>query len=88
MPTLFTIEEVLAESAEGPADVSINLRALDLVDADLLPVWEKLGGTAAADHNRHLNAAGTGAVGSACTLASGNRVGLVLFGAGKVSECE
>ena len=48
----------------------------------LREMWERLGGTAAADHNKQMNTAGTGTVGSVCTLASGKRVDLVLFGAG------
>ena len=41
---------------------------------------------AAADHNKHMNTVVTGTIGSVCTLASGNRVDLVLFGAGKEGQ--
>jgi Leucine-rich repeat (LRR) protein len=45
MPTLKTVEQLLDEPDEGPADVSINLSGLDLQDEQMIPVWEKLGGT-------------------------------------------
>ena len=58
-------------------------RRHDAIADVLRQMWEALGGTAAADHNRQMNTAGTGTIGSACTLASGNRVDVVLYGAGK-----
>ena len=45
--------------------------------------YKALGGAAAADHWRELNAAGSGTLGGVCMLESGNRVDLILYGAGK-----
>ena len=58
-------------------------RRHDAVVDVLCEAYRALGGTAAADHWRQLNAAGSGTLGSVCALESGNRVDLILYGAGK-----
>ena len=48
----------------------------------LLEMYKAIGGTGVADHKKHMNTANTATIGSVCTLESGNRVDVVLFGAG------
>ena len=45
-------------------------------------MYHAIGGTAAADHKRFMNTKGTNTLNSACSLKSGKRVDVVLFGAG------
>ena len=52
----------------------------------LVEMFEVLGGTAVADHNKALNAARTATVGSVCALESGARVDVILYGAGPNKE--
>ena len=57
-------------------------RAVDVLGA----MYKAVGGTYAADHDKQMNTANTNTVGSVCTLASGNRVDLILYGAGPNSK--
>ena len=57
-------------------------RRHDAIVEILRDMWECLGGTAACDHERAMNRAGTNTVAGVCQLGSGNRVDVVLFGAG------
>jgi hypothetical protein len=61
-------------------------RRHDEVADVLVAMYEALGGTAVADHNKALNTAKTATIGSACALASGNRVDVILYGAGPSKE--
>ena len=54
----------------------------DAVADVLVEMYKAIGGTAAADHKRFMNTTGTNTLNSTCTLSSGKRVDVVLFGAG------
>ena len=54
----------------------------DAVCDVLCEMFKAVGGTPVADHWRELNASGSGTLGSACLLESGNRVDVILYGAG------
>ena len=61
-------------------------RRHDAVCDVLVEMFEVLGGTAVADHNKALNSAKTATVGSVCALESGKRVDVILYGAGPQNE--
>ena len=45
-------------------------------------MYEAIGGTAVADHDKALNTAKTATIGSACALENGTRVDAIFYGAG------
>ena len=61
-------------------------RRHDAVCDVLVEMFEALGGTAVADHNKALNSAKTATVGSVCALESGKRVDVILYGAGPENQ--
>ena len=61
-------------------------RRHDAVCDVLVEMYQALGGTGVADHNKALNSARTATVGSVCALESGKRVDVILYGAGPQKE--
>ena len=61
---------------------TIQGRRHDSICDVLMDMWKALGGTCAADHKKELSRSGTNLIGSECALPSGNRVDVILFGAG------
>ena len=61
-------------------------RRHDAVVDVLVAMYEAIGGTAVADHDKALNTAKTATIGSACALENGTRVDAIFYGAGPNRE--
>ena len=67
---------------QGTKRGTVQGRRHDSICDVLIGMWKALGGTCAADHKKELNRLGSNLIGSECALPSGNRVDVILFGAG------